>query len=292
MTKDIPKAARLACCVFEDNKTLGKEELFAWGVVQLVDYKSELLSGPLQMPLWQSDTLNVHHAPIPNPDQTLMLFLELPRCPIPVVFPTITEAFHIPKSVLNAAPSPEESASLKTILEGDQLYELEATQKMLVWKMRYYLKQFPASLRFVLQSTRWNQAEEVARLQLLLQSWPPLQPYDALNLLDVQFMDERVRSFAVQCLEGLDNSQVAELMLQFIQVLKYEPQHESSLARFLLHRSLADKGTIGHLFFWYLRGEVLTPRYAERFSLLAETYLRCCEDHRGELVKQVEMVSK
>jgi len=60
-----------------------------------------------------------------------------------------------------------------------------------------------------------------------------------------------------------------------VQVLKFEPYHDSALARFLLMRSLQSK-VLGHFFYWYLRSEMDMPEFQQRFGILLEAYLRGC----------------
>jgi hypothetical protein len=66
----------------------------------------------------------------------------------------------------------------------------------------------------------------------------------------------QMRAFAVACLEGLTDDQLAVYMLQLVQVLKYEPFHDSSLARFLLRRCLVNTRILGHVLFWHLKSEM------------------------------------
>lgn len=284
LTKNIPKATRITFALIEESKN----QLFAWGCLQLVDYRGELLSGPQRLSLWQTDTVNYVHAPVAPQDSPLVLILELPRYSQPVVF-SAEQVDEIPKS---KPPQANELAILDQVSRADPMYTMSSNEKTIIWKHRRRLMKDPNSLRSILLSAYWNDAEYVSQVHHLLSQWPLLEPYPALELLDCKFADEKVRTFAVKCLEPLSNEEMAELMLQFIQVLKYEPYHDSSLARFLLHRALSDKGLVGHHFFWNLRGEIVVPEFSERFAFLAETYLRCCNEHRGELVKQVEMVSK
>ena len=75
-------------------------------------------------------------------------------------------------------------------------------------------------------------------------------------------------------------------VLQLVQVLKYEARHDSSLARFLLRRSLRCPHLVGHTFFWCLKAEMHVPEVSERFGLLLQEYLRCCGPHRDELMLQ------
>jgi phosphatidylinositol-4,5-bisphosphate 3-kinase len=71
-------------------------------------------------------------------------------------------------------------------------------------------------------------------------------------LLDSKFADSHIRKFAVDRLELLSNEEVLDYLLQLVQVLKYEPYHDSALARFLIRRSLSSRN-IGHSLFWLLK---------------------------------------
>lgn len=58
--------------------------------------------------------------------------------------------------------------------------------------------------------------------------------------------------------------------------MKFEPYHDSALARFLLKRGLRNK-RIGHFLFWFLRSEIAQSRhYQQRFAVILEAYLRGC----------------
>ena len=94
----------------------------------------------------------------------------------------------------------------------------------------------------------------------------------AFRLLDKDFPDEEVRAFAVKIIESQVRSDTLEdYLLQLIQVcslslistyrlisfiifftpqaLKFEPNHNSALARYLLNQALTNRH-IGHLLFW------------------------------------------
>ncbi|XP_038667942.1 phosphatidylinositol 4,5-bisphosphate 3-kinase catalytic subunit gamma isoform-like [Scyliorhinus canicula] len=73
--------------------------------------------------------------------------------------------------------------------------------------------------------------------------------------------------------------------------LKFEPYHDSALARFLIRCALGSK-RIGHFFFWYLRCEVTgSPYFCDRFAVILEAYLMGCGKSVLEgLHKQVQLV--
>ena len=76
-----------------------------------------------------------------------------------------------------------------------------------------------------------------------------------------------------------------------LQALKFEPYHDSALARFLLERALQSK-RIGHFFFWFLRSEIENPHVCQRYSILLEAYLRGCGTNMiHELFKQIKVVN-
>ena len=45
--------------------------------------------------------------------------------------------------------------------------------------------------------------ELVFQMQILLQTWPKLEPEQALELLDYTFADQAVRRLAVECIEKM-----------------------------------------------------------------------------------------
>lgn len=65
-----------------------------------------------------------------------------------------------------------------------------------------------------------------------------------------------VREFAVRQLDRLNDSSLAEVLLQLTQVMKYEAEHDSPLSRMLLRRAIKSPLRIGQLFFWMLRSEM------------------------------------
>jgi phosphatidylinositol-4,5-bisphosphate 3-kinase len=60
----------------------------------------------------------------------------------------------------------------------------------------------------------------------------------ALQLLDRRFSDPKVRAIAIAALSPLSDTDLAKYMLQLCQQLKFEPYHDSALARLLLARAL------------------------------------------------------
>lgn len=84
----------------------------------------------------------------------------------------------------------------------------------------------------------------------------------AFRFLDSECPDEFIRTFAVERLRELRDDELMNYLLQLVQVsnkitkmivckqaVKFEANHDSALARFLLERALQNK-LIGHFLFW------------------------------------------
>lgn len=49
----------------------------------------------------------------------------------------------------------------------------------------------------------------------MIENWAPMDPEDAIQLLDAKFPDERVRAYAVQRISLLSDDELTLYMLQF-----------------------------------------------------------------------------
>ncbi|XP_019343000.2 phosphatidylinositol 4,5-bisphosphate 3-kinase catalytic subunit gamma isoform isoform X3 [Alligator mississippiensis] len=76
-----------------------------------------------------------------------------------------------------------------------------------------------------------------------------------------------------------------------LQAVKFEPYHDSALARFLLKRGLRNK-RIGHFLFWFLRSEIAqSMHYQQRFAVILEAYLKGCgKAMLCDFMKQVQVI--
>ena len=111
----------------------------------------------------------------------------------------------------------------------------------------------------------------------------PKRSEDALKFLDCRFADTTVREKAIRYLEEMQDGQLLQYLLQLVQCLKYEPDHNSALARFLIQRGLKDPYQIGDFLFWHLKPECHDLHYCEKFGVIMEEYLL----HAGECSRQL-----
>jgi hypothetical protein len=152
---------------------------------------------------------------------------------------------------------------------------------------RHALKREPAYLPKFLLSVDWFDSLAVAEAYRLLYQWELPTYIEALQLLDSRFPDPKVRAYAVQLLGSLTDDELLDFMLQLTQLLKFEPFHDSALARFLLRRALANPQTVGHKFFWYLQAELHSKEVAVRFGVLINVFMRACGPYRAALGHQM-----
>ncbi|XP_058412291.1 phosphatidylinositol 4,5-bisphosphate 3-kinase catalytic subunit alpha isoform isoform X2 [Diceros bicornis minor] len=181
---------------------------------------------------------------------------------------------------------------LRAICTRDPLSEITEQEKDFLWSHRHYCVTIPEILPKLLLSVKWNSRDEVAQMYCLVKDWPPIKPEQAMELLDCNYPDPMVRSFAVRCLEKyLTDDKLSQYLIQLVQVLKYEQYLDNLLVRFLLKKALTNQ-RIGHFFFWHLKSEMHNKTVSQRFGLLLESYCRACGMYLKHLNRQVEAMEK
>ncbi|XP_076805492.1 phosphatidylinositol 4,5-bisphosphate 3-kinase catalytic subunit beta isoform-like isoform X1 [Clavelina lepadiformis] len=280
----------------------------AWINMPLFDYRQCLKSGILRLNCWkwnQGETLDSNNLKprgvvTMNPDSDEAPFLEIQMVDYnaSVVYPphekVLEEAAHQASAQANDVfPHPAKShlLQLSEIMKKDRFDDLFDNEKHLLWHLRLDCRElYPEALSKVLLAAKWNSYKTVALIQAMLQSWPPLPSERAMELLDFQFADQRVRDFAVQSFESLRNDELQQYLMQLVQVLKFDTFLNSSLVQFILQRAWQNR-RIGHFLFWHLKAEINTEPNV-RLSLILEAYLYGNIHHMKELHKQHEALNK
>jgi len=272
----------------------------------LVGHDERLANGTHALRLWPEESANpigcnLENATFdPSQPEPPVLFVAFDRFAVPVVMPPDEEfdsasapeppppmppwARRAGSLAAGALPSTQVVLRLKRIIEQDPLSPLSLDEKELVWRHREFVSSSPEALSKLLEACKWDDRTAVAEAHALLRKWAVPSPTQALKLLDAKFADPHVRAYAVERLEEMSDTALAELVLQLTQVLKYESRHDSALARLLLRRALRCPHQVGHRFFWALKAEMHLPEVSERFGLLLQEYLRCCGPHREKLL--------
>ena len=303
--RDIPRETRLLFTVFISDLPEGvsptrpgeKDYSVGWVATQLLNHKMRFLSGEHTFKLWDDKpnpigrTVENTHSKHPS-----VLYVEIGGTNKVIEFPTAAYFDALPIAVEPgarsfAATSTDDFELFKRVMNReDPLYPLSAREREVIWRYREIVAQKPTGLAKLLRSVKWSDANAVRETHRLLRGWPKLAPYLALELLDAKFADQEVRGYATRCLESLTDAQMQQILLQLVQVLKYEPTHSSPLAKFILRRSLMNRNQIGFSLYWLLRSEMHVPSVRVRYGVLLEAYLRGCGEYRGEFEKQLHVL--
>ena len=265
---------------------------------QLFNHRSILQTGPKRLNLWPSVEIGIagknpniyssygvsrgidlipagSTAVNPENNKASTLLLEFNEYSHSVLFPYTNHDFNDDAVVSELDPGPDADL-IEDLLTQDDFENLNFEHKEILLKYSFYCSQRAYALPKYLLILNWADPLKVRQCHYLLEKWCPISLDIALHLLNYYFADAHVRRFAVHFLDKLSNSELLLYLLQLVQVLKFETYHDSILSRFLLRRALSCK-IFGHYYFWYLRSEIGTCEYRERFSVLLEAYLRGCD---------------
>ena len=162
----------------------------------------------------------------------------------------------------------------RAALKSDAMWEpIDEKQKEVVWYYRQRLQRIPEMMPKLLLCVDWQQPRQVERALRCISEHKQVPWNVALQLLDARFPHASVRLYAVHSLRGVTDEQLLDFLLQLVQTLKFESNHDNPVARFLLSRALRCPKVVGHRLFWTLRSELHNPML-ERFGLLLKKYLK------------------
>ncbi|XP_051947749.1 phosphatidylinositol 4,5-bisphosphate 3-kinase catalytic subunit gamma isoform isoform X1 [Xyrauchen texanus] len=287
----------------------GKKKVLYFVNLQLIDHRCLLCQGPHTLHMWpfpewdeevftyEADKLST--ATNPDVAKSMAVTFMLDRYSFPVVLPhsrsssgTISPGRCTSAVSDISSPTPSAESTLSSpsneVPQKSPLGKKDCLRRLKEESI-HYASNLPQFLRTV----DWMKPSAVQDVHWLLSRWEPegIELPVALELLNVDYADMKVRRLAVERLEMLSNEEVLKYLLQLVQTLKVEPYHDSYLAQFLLKRALRSK-RIGHFFFWYLRSEVAgCPFFRQRMAIILEAYLLGCgESMLIEFQHQVQVV--
>ncbi|XP_069785104.1 phosphatidylinositol 4,5-bisphosphate 3-kinase catalytic subunit gamma isoform isoform X2 [Narcine bancroftii] len=307
--RDLPKGARLNLQVYcgkapaqgskgafqsQDDSTLdsrSKNHVLYYVNLLVIDHRSLLRQGEYVLHMWKIPDKGEEQGTIEadkltsatNPDKqnSMAICILLDRYNYPIALPQCRQTPHCKLERSGQEMHSQLRKQFEEIINMEPLSPLNVEDKELLWHFKHECMRQPKAYPKFLSSVKWGQQEMVLQTHQLLdnqETWDssPLDVGLAMQLLDCRFSDEQVRTLAIRKLETLDNSQVLCYLLQLVQAVKFEPYHDSALARFLLKRALRSK-RIGHFLFWFLRSEVAeSMHHRQRYAVILEAYLRGC----------------
>uniref|UniRef100_H2YGB0 Uncharacterized protein n=1 Tax=Ciona savignyi TaxID=51511 RepID=H2YGB0_CIOSA len=281
----------------------------AWVNMMVFDFKRFLKAGLYRLNCWpvnldnlDSNNLFPRGGLMTNPDVEQATFIEIAMTEYQaaIMYPSLPEVLEEAarqavvreSNLMTSAASKLHMTQLEEVIRKDRFDDLYDDDKSLLWRLRIDCREhFPDALSKVLASANWSSYKSVAMVQAMLNSWKPLSPEHAMELLDSQYADEHVRDFAVKCLESLRDDELQQYLMQLVQVLKFDSYLSSSLVRFILRRAWNNR-KIGHFLFWHLKSEISQKTLNLRFSLILEAYLYGNLPHMKTLCKQHEALNK
>lgn len=300
---DIPRMARLCFSVVavgqSSKKAKVKQTPLSWANTNIFDFKNILKVGSITLSMWNYDqdldesdirVFNPLGTVVPNPSVETatcltITFNKYSEGETQIAFPTMTEILretsmtdtifeNMGKEDATSRKSRHASKQfveqLKEICDRDLLHKITDQERELLWFLRDDCRVLlPHSLNKLLLSIKWNNHKTVAQVLSFLQEWPKLVPEKALELLDYAYADCWVRKFAIECLKGITDEELALYLLQLVQALKYESYMYCDLVHFLLERAYNNQ-RIGHFLFWLLRSEMHDPSVSVTFGLILE----------------------
>ncbi|RXG70396.1 Phosphatidylinositol 4,5-bisphosphate 3-kinase catalytic subunit alpha isoform [Armadillidium vulgare] len=318
--QEVPRAAKLcfSLCVkgqaTEKRRKRMKEDdaMIGWGNVHLFDFEDRLIRGhiliTLLIPPQNFDGLINPLGPSvdsgASSSDAMQLGVEFEQrfnqC---VLFPDEKQMQDYAKYIIklekfsvNQEATEEELEKIQALCSICPGKEINEEEKEFLWKNRKTCFQIPDSLPRLLglcemEFKRLCQPIKT-KLYLLLEDWPLVSPETALELLQLNYPDFKVREHAVMSLsKSLPDEKLSQYLLQLVHTLKHEAYLDSPLLRFLLLKSLTNKN-LGYYFFWHLRSEVnLWPNALRALSIL-ESFCRGLGPDLKTLSRHVEMIDK
>ncbi|XP_037934157.1 phosphatidylinositol 4-phosphate 3-kinase C2 domain-containing subunit beta [Teleopsis dalmanni] len=225
-----------------------------WCAIQLFDHKSEMICGSYLLSVWPATTDKfLGPAPArgchPLPDICPVLSIEVPPYGGRIQFPKpLEDPPTAPRYDFNSLDTNLQQELLDTAEQG---YPGATEKREVFWEKRFYLQKFPNALPKVLHAAHsWDYAS-LMDLHSLLNSWIPLAPLQALELLLPRYPDAKVREKAVEWISYLPNDQLVDYLPQLLQALKHDTYEASSMCRFLLCKCL-ESPRIAHHMYWLL----------------------------------------
>ncbi|XP_055958531.1 phosphatidylinositol 4,5-bisphosphate 3-kinase catalytic subunit beta isoform [Patella vulgata] len=310
---DLPNASRICFALYASGRKGKDMTPVAWVNIPAYDFRSRLIRGDREMDMWSvKDDLTFEEicyvlgtvSPNPYGHDSATLSVSFPDYGVQaaIIYPKYDKVLECAARNMEADGTPgsvgmkvskSHIEQLKLILERDPLTQLFEQDKDLLWLLRYECcDKYPHSLPRLLNSVKWNNHIDTAKMTALLQNWKMLPVDYALELLDFNFPDRNVRKFAISCLNAnLEDAEMSQYLLQLVQAVKYEIYLNCPLVEFLLTRAVKNQH-IGQQLFWHLKSEMHDPTVMVRFRLILEVYLRIRKDHLLILLKQSEGLSK
>ena len=261
---------------YDKNKEVFKNDTILWANYRLFDQNDTLKVGLHKINLHnREESDDIYYIFNDNPDEKASkIYFEIENFSKPVLNKI--------KVKQNKRKEPEEevlSLENQTLMKANKIDEkspfddLNNYEKAELWRNRFAVIGISSLIPRLFLSCDYSSPNINQEIDILISKINGLSVVQAIELLSGKYVNESVRNFAVRCLRKVNPLNIQTYLLQLVQALKYEKNHDNELARFLLEMAIEHPITIGHEFFWHLRSEMSNQDVQQRFGLYLEVFL-------------------
>ena len=283
---------------FDKNNSVHKSNTIFWANYRLFDQNNKLKVGLHKINLHDrevSDDIYYSFNDNPDEDKSSKIYFEIENFAYPVI--------NIPKNRPNKSMATLNESQLFALEGGflekinkiDQkspFEELNNYEKMTLWRNRFAVSGMASLIPRLFLSCDYNNPNTNQEIEQLTKVINGVTVVQAIELLSGRYVNEAIRTFAVNILRQANVSTIQSYLLQLIQALKYEKNHDSALARFLIEQAILHPITIGHEFFWHLRSEMFNQNVQQRFGLYLEVFLNKISKPLYKIFKEEDSLLK
>ena len=281
---------------YDKNNEVYKNDTVFWSNFRLFDQNNRLRVGMHKINLHDreiSDDIYYLFSDNPKEEGSSKIYFEIENFGCPVI-----------NKIQNKSKINEETDSELVSVDGDLIQkinridqkspfdDLTVTEKQILWKNRFYIAGINSLIPRLFLSCDYNNPNINQEIEKVIKKVSELSVVKAIELLSGKFVNEIVRNFAVNNLKKVSPANIQAYLLQLVQALKYEKNHDNPLARFLLECAIENPVTIGHEFFWHLRSEMHNQDVQQRFGLYLEVFLSKISRHLFRIFRDEDNLLK
>ena len=262
---------------YNKNKEVIKNDTIFWSNYRLFDPNNKLKVGLHKINLHDrevSDDIYYSFNDNPNDKTSSKIYLEIENFSKPVVNKIIKSDNSTKELELSIYPIEHDFIEKATKIEKKSPFDdLNNYEKETLWRNRFAVAKMNSLISKLFLSFDNNNVTLNEDLEKLTSKIKNLTVVQAIELLSGKYVNQIIRTFAVNCLRKSNPLNIQTYLLQLVQALKYEKNHDNALARLLIEEAIENPTTIGHEFFWYLRSEMNNQDVQQRFGLYLEVFL-------------------
>ena len=295
--RSIPRESRLCFTLFSVHPKNETKNPLAWASFRLLDVNDCLPTESTTLGMWEGGEQANPFGPCTSCQSPEAAILQFTLQGLPTDMLLQLPQLAPRKSPLDLSDdvlklSRTEEKQLERLFQKDALYKPTPAELAFLWNTREHYCTVALGLPKFLLSVQWGDWKQVEEAYRLLENWTALQPHDALELLGTQFEDQRVRQKAVSWIAKMSDDDLADVLLQLVQVLKIEKNHISALSLLLLRRGIQSPEVVGHRLFWLLSADMNDSKESERLKLIMEALLWAFGPQRNIFLQQKQTLGK